>query len=209
MLHFVYPFVGWWAYGLFLPMAIRNNAAMNNLLAFFVQAFVFSFLGYWLEMMDPMRSLEGCSPWGRWGSYTTERLHFHFSLSCIGGNGNPLQCSCLENPRNRGAWWAAVSGVAQSQTRLKRLSCMLALIVIFWDTAKFFSIVTVFHSHHQHKRIPIFPHPYQHSFFIFFYYCHHTGCKWYLIVVLGFFGLFFFFLVFISLKTDDVQDWWC
>ena len=53
----------------------------------------------------------------------TERLHFHFSLSCIGeGNGNPLQCSCLENPRDRGAWWAAVYGVAQSQTRLKRLS---------------------------------------------------------------------------------------
>ena len=54
---------------------------------------------------------------------TTERLHFHFSLSCIGeGNGNPLQCSCLENPRDCGAWWAAVYGVAQSQTRLKRLS---------------------------------------------------------------------------------------
>ena len=53
----------------------------------------------------------------------TERLHFHFSLSCIGeGNGNPLQCSCLENPRDGGAWWAAVSGVAQSWTRLKRLS---------------------------------------------------------------------------------------
>ena len=53
----------------------------------------------------------------------TERLHFHFSLSCIGeGNGNPLQCSCLENPRDRGACWVAVSGVAQSQTRLKRLS---------------------------------------------------------------------------------------
>ena len=50
----------------------------------------------------------------------TERLHFHFSLSCIGeGNGNPLQCSCLENPRDRGAWWTAISGVAQSQTRLK------------------------------------------------------------------------------------------
>ena len=46
-----------------------------------------------------------------------ERLHFHFSLSCIGeGNGNPLQCSCLENPRDRGAWWAAVYGVAQSWT---------------------------------------------------------------------------------------------
>ena len=54
---------------------------------------------------------------------TTERLHFHFSLSCIGeGNGNPLQCSCLENPRDRGAWWAAVSGVAQSRTCLRRLS---------------------------------------------------------------------------------------
>ena len=53
----------------------------------------------------------------------TERLHFHFSLSCIGeGNGNPLQCSCLENPRDRGAWWAAVYGVAQSWTRLKWLS---------------------------------------------------------------------------------------
>ena len=49
----------------------------------------------------------------------TEQLHFHFSLPCIGeGNGNPLQCSCLENPRN-GSWWAAVYGVAQSQTRLK------------------------------------------------------------------------------------------
>ena len=69
------------------------------------------------------RSLEGCSPWGRWGLDTTERLHFHFSLSCIGEeNGNPLQCSCLENPRDGGAWWAAVHGVAQSWTRLKRLS---------------------------------------------------------------------------------------
>ena len=65
----------------------------------------------------------GCSPWGRYKSDTTERLHFHFSLSCIGeGNGNPLQCSCLENPRDRGAWWAAVYGVAQSRTQLKRLS---------------------------------------------------------------------------------------
>ena len=52
----------------------------------------------------------------------TERLHFDFSLSCIGQrNGNPLQCSCLENPRDGGAWWAAVYGVAQSWTRLKRL----------------------------------------------------------------------------------------
>ena len=66
------------------------------------------------------RSLVRCSPWGRQESDTTERLHFHSSLSCIGeGNGNPLQCSCLENPRDGGAWWAAVYGVAQSQTRLK------------------------------------------------------------------------------------------
>ena len=61
------------------------------------------------------RSLVGCSPWGRYKSDTTERLHFHFSLSCFGGgNGNPLQNSCLENPRDRGAWWAAVHGVAKS-----------------------------------------------------------------------------------------------
>ena len=66
------------------------------------------------------RSLVGCSPWSRQESDTTKRLPFHFSLSCIGeGNGNPLQCSCLENPRDSGAWWAAVSGVAQSRTRLK------------------------------------------------------------------------------------------
>ena len=69
------------------------------------------------------RSLVGCSPWGRKELDTTERLHFQFSLSCIGeGNGNPLQCSCLENPRDGGAWWAAVFGVAQSWTWLKRLS---------------------------------------------------------------------------------------
>jgi len=66
------------------------------------------------------RSMVGCSPWGREESDTTERLHFHFSLSCIGeGNGNPLQCSCLENPRDGGAWWAPICGVAQSRTRLK------------------------------------------------------------------------------------------
>ena len=66
------------------------------------------------------RSLVGCSPWGLEELDTTERLHFHFLLSCFGeGNGNPLQCSCLENPRDGGAWWAAICGVAQSQTRLK------------------------------------------------------------------------------------------
>ena len=72
------------------------------------------------------RSLEGCSPWGRWGS-DTERLHLHFSLSCIGeGNGNPLQRSCLENPRDGEAWLAAVYGVAQSRTRLKWLSSSMS-----------------------------------------------------------------------------------
>ena len=61
----------------------------------------------------------------------TERLHFHFSLACIGeGHGNPLQCSCLENPRDGGAWWAAVYGVSQSWTRLKRLSSSSSSILI-------------------------------------------------------------------------------
>ena len=69
------------------------------------------------------RSLVGCTPWVLGELDTTEQLHFHFSLSCIGeGNGKPLQCSCLENPRDGGAWWAAVYGVAQSQTPLKWLS---------------------------------------------------------------------------------------
>ena len=69
------------------------------------------------------RRLVGCIPWGREELDMTERLPFHFSLSCMGeGNGNPLQCSCLENPRDGRAWWAAIYGVAQSWTRLKRLS---------------------------------------------------------------------------------------
>ena len=63
------------------------------------------------------RNLVGYSPWGRKESDTIERLHFHFSLSCIGeGNGNPLHCSCLENPRDGEAWWAAIYGVAQERT---------------------------------------------------------------------------------------------
>ena len=69
------------------------------------------------------RNLVGWSPWGHRESDTTEQLHVHFSLSSIGKrNGNPLQYSCLENPRDSGAWWAAVCGVTQSGTRLKRLS---------------------------------------------------------------------------------------
>ena len=77
------------------------------------------------------KSLVGGSPWGRTESDMTERLHFHFSLSCIGeGNDNPLQCSCVENPRDGGAWWAVVYGVAQSRTRLKRLSLAWILFVV-------------------------------------------------------------------------------
>ena len=91
-------------------------------------------MGLWIRQWHPTpllvpgksrgwRNMEGCSPWGRWGLDTTERLHFHFSLSFIGeGNGNLLQCSCLENPRDGGAWWAAVYVVAKSRTRLRWLS---------------------------------------------------------------------------------------
>ena len=71
----------------------------------------------WAEEPGRLQSM------GSLESDTTERLHFQFSLSCIGeGNGNPLQCSCLKNPRDGGAWWAAIYGVAQSRTRLKQLS---------------------------------------------------------------------------------------
>ena len=71
----------------------------------------------WTEEPGRLQSM------GSLESDTTEWLHFHFSLSCIGeGNGNPLQCSCLENPRDGGAWRAAVYGVTESWTRLKRLS---------------------------------------------------------------------------------------
>ena len=81
----------------------------------------------WMEepgRLQSMRLLE---------SDTTEWLHFHFSLSCIGeGNGNPLQCSCLENPRDREAWWAAISAVAQSRTQLKWLSSSIPKYSIFY-----------------------------------------------------------------------------
>ena len=77
---------------------------------------------FWGWKSHGRRSLVGCSPWGRKESDTTERLHFHFSLSCIGeGHGNPLQCSWLENPRDGGAWWAP-HRVPQSRTWLNWLS---------------------------------------------------------------------------------------
>ena len=86
------------------------------------------------------RSLVGCSPWDWEEPDTTERLHFHLSLSCIGkGNGNPLQCSCLENPRDGGAWWVAVYGVAKSQTRLKRPSSSSSSRISFLSPQMIFS----------------------------------------------------------------------
>ena len=81
------------------------------------------------------RSLVGCSPWGRKESGMTERLHFHFSLSCTGeGNGKPVQCSCLENPRDGGGFWAAIYGVAQSQTWLKRLRSSSMCLITEYQT---------------------------------------------------------------------------
>ena len=80
----------------------------------------------WAEEPGRLQSM------GSLESDTTKQLHFHFSLSCTGeGNGNPLQCSCLENPRNGGAWWAAVYGIAQSQTRLKQLSSSSSSIELY------------------------------------------------------------------------------
>ena len=108
-------------------MSIRNSRSIYLI-------FNYMYTLFWRRQWHPtpvllpgkfhgQRSLVGCSPWGREESETTERLHFHFSVSCTGeGNGNPLQGSCLENPRDGGAWWAAIYGVAQRQTRLKRIS---------------------------------------------------------------------------------------
>ena len=88
---------------------------MNSLNKYYIPMYP-----YWRRQWQPtpallpgkshgQRSLVDCSPWGLEESDMTERLHFHFSLSCIGeGNGNPLQCSCLKNPRDGGAWWAAI-----------------------------------------------------------------------------------------------------
>ena len=91
------------------------------------------------------RSLVGCSPWGCEESEMTEQLHFHFSFSCIGeGNGNPLQCSCLENPKDGGAWWAAVYGVAQSRTRLKRLNSSSSSSRMISDTEYLFMYLCTF-----------------------------------------------------------------
>ena len=94
-----------WSLPFFIPASLRNTPVLLP------------------EKSHGWRSLVGCGPWAHEELDTTGWLHFHFSLSCIGeGNGNPLQGSCLENPRDGGGWWAAICGVAQSWTWLKRLS---------------------------------------------------------------------------------------
>ena len=116
----------------------------------------------------------GCSPWGLQESDTTERLHFHFSLSCIGeGNGKPLQCSCLENPRDGGASWAAVYGVAQSRTRLKRLS----------SSSSSKTILRYIHTH-THTHIYTHTHTYTsiHTFIHIFVYTYIICTLYYLCV---------------------------
>ena len=105
-------------------ISLMNNVVERLFMCLLVISILFSREGDGTPLQyscleNPMEG-GACSPWGRKESDTTERLHFHFSLSCIEeGNGNPLQCSCLENPRDGRAWWAAIYGVAQSRTRPK------------------------------------------------------------------------------------------
>ena len=117
-----------WTFGFFLHLVKIYKATMSLCFHFSQVPFWFppvmashsSTLAWKIPWMEEPGRL---SPWGHWGLDMTKRLHFCFSLSCIGeGNENLLQCSCLENPRDGGAWWAAVYGVAQNRTRLKQLS---------------------------------------------------------------------------------------
>ena len=134
--------------GCFHVLAIVNSAAMNIVVHVFLSVLVSSgcmpssgIAGSYGSSMAPHSTLSWKIPWteepGRLQSMGSLRVghdsvtYFHFSLSCIReGNGNPLQCSCLENPRDGGTWWAAIYGVAQSRTRLKQLS-MAVLFLVF------------------------------------------------------------------------------
>ena len=119
-------FIVWclWSISSFFPISVENTIgilieiALNLLVkAMAPHSSTFAWRVPWTEEPGGLRSMRSLE------LDTTERLHFHFSLSYIGeGSGNPLQCSCLENPRDGEAWWAAISGVAQSRTRLKWLS---------------------------------------------------------------------------------------
>ena len=113
---------GWYLRGKAASAAVDLNLPLRADFCNDLEGLLFAIIWHPTPVLLPgkshgRRSLVGCSPWGHKESDTTERLHFPFSLSCIGeGNGNPLQYSCLENPRDGGAWWAAVYGVAQSRT---------------------------------------------------------------------------------------------
>ena len=113
----------------------RENKCHYSYYSMFLWISIFNFLSllHSLVNLPPV-----CSPWGHYSWDTTERLHFHFSPSCIGeGNGNPLQCSCLENPRDGEAWWAAVYRVAQIRTRLKWLSSSSSCCHVYLFHRKF------------------------------------------------------------------------
>ena len=150
----------------------------------------------WEKTMAPHSStLAWKIPWmeesGRLPSMASLRVRHDWatslSLSCTGeGNGNPLQCSCLENPRDGGAWWPAVYGVAQSQTWLKRLSSMVILEILrIWKKSPASYLkYTILHSHQQRIRVPISPHSLQHVLlYSYFTIVLLVGVKWYLIVV--------------------------
>ena len=132
-------------------MLLENKGWMYRVLALKVEKTMAPHSGT-LAWKIPWREEPGrLSPWGLEESDTIEWLHFHFSLSCIGeGHGNPLQCSCLENPRDGGAWWAAIYGVAQSQTwptwlsssSLERAKCGTWNLRNFRNTEKRISNVT-------------------------------------------------------------------
>ena len=134
----------------FHVLAIVNSAAVNT----GVHA------SFWVRVFPWHMSRSGVV-------WPYEQLHFPFPLSCTGeGNGNPLQCSCLQNPRDGGAWWAAVYGVAQSRTRLNRFSSssMLTLfLVFFWETCVLFSFVAArIHMPTNNTRGFLFLHSLQH-----------------------------------------------
>ena len=115
---------------------------------------IYDYLSWWQWHPTPVllpgnshgrRGLAGCSPWGHEESDMTERLHFHFSLSCIGeGNGHPLQRSCLENPRDGGAWWAAVYEVVQSSSSSKGKSLVIIFPLPLWLDILGWGLASVF-----------------------------------------------------------------